>query len=60
MVVFDFDSCFVFVLFFVDFFMMTFINDFYIVDFLNLVKGERFMRCKISSVYRFLDFYGWV
>ncbi|XP_029793421.1 beta-adducin [Suricata suricatta] len=39
--------------------MMTPINDLHTADTLNLAKGERLMRCKISSVYRLLDLYGW-
>uniref|UniRef100_A0A8D2DAE0 Uncharacterized protein n=1 Tax=Sciurus vulgaris TaxID=55149 RepID=A0A8D2DAE0_SCIVU len=42
-----------------DFSMMTPINDLHTTDSLNLAKGERLMRCKISSVYRLLDLYGW-
>lgn len=42
-----------------DFSMMTPINDLHTADSLNLVKGERLMRCKMSSVYRLLDLYGW-
>lgn len=42
-----------------DFSMMTPINDLHTADSLNLAKGERLMRCKISSVYRLLDLYGW-
>ncbi|XP_036291542.1 beta-adducin [Pipistrellus kuhlii] len=38
---------------------MTPINDLHTADPLNLAKGERLMRCKISSVYRLLDLYGW-
>ncbi|XP_074188240.1 beta-adducin [Rhinolophus sinicus] len=39
--------------------MMTPINDLHTADSLNLAKGERLMRCKMSSVYRLLDLYGW-
>ncbi|XP_048971578.1 beta-adducin [Canis lupus dingo] len=39
--------------------MMTPINDLHTADSLNLAKGERLMRCKISSVSRLLDLYGW-
>ena len=39
--------------------MMTPINDLHTADSLNLAKGERLMRCKISRVYRLLDLYGW-
>uniref|UniRef100_A0A8D2H6N8 Adducin 2 n=1 Tax=Urocitellus parryii TaxID=9999 RepID=A0A8D2H6N8_UROPR len=42
-----------------NFSMMTPINDLHTTDSLNLAKGERRMRCKISSVYRLLDLYGW-
>ncbi|KAG8518753.1 Beta-adducin, partial [Galemys pyrenaicus] len=42
-----------------NFSMMTPINDLHTADNLNLAKGERLMRCKISSVYRLLDLYGW-
>ncbi|XP_049712983.1 beta-adducin isoform X1 [Elephas maximus indicus] len=38
---------------------ITPINDLHTADSLNLAKGERLMRCKISSVYRLLDIYGW-
>ncbi|XP_074143302.1 beta-adducin isoform X2 [Sminthopsis crassicaudata] len=39
--------------------MMTPINDLHSADLPNLAKGERLMRCKIGSVYRLLDLYGW-
>nr|XP_019574262.1 PREDICTED: beta-adducin [Rhinolophus sinicus]XP_019574271.1 PREDICTED: beta-adducin [Rhinolophus sinicus]XP_019574278.1 PREDICTED: beta-adducin [Rhinolophus sinicus] len=42
-----------------NFSMMTPINDLHTADSLNLAKGERLMRCKMSSVYRLLDLYGW-
>ncbi|XP_010607950.1 beta-adducin isoform X1 [Fukomys damarensis] len=42
-----------------NFSIMTPINDLHTTDSLNLAKGERLMRCKISSVYRLLDLYGW-
>ncbi|EHB04347.1 Beta-adducin [Heterocephalus glaber] len=42
-----------------NFSLMTPINDLHTADSLNLAKGERLMRCKISSVYRLLDLYGW-
>ncbi|XP_005867847.1 PREDICTED: beta-adducin [Myotis brandtii] len=42
-----------------NFSLMTPINDLHTADPLNLAKGERLMRCKISSVYRLLDLYGW-
>lgn len=55
----DPDSCLVPALSPADFSMMTPINDLHTADSLNLAKGERLMRCKISSVYRLLDLYGW-
>ncbi|XP_069350382.1 beta-adducin isoform X1 [Eulemur rufifrons] len=42
-----------------NFSLMTPINDLHTADSLALAKGERLMRCKISSVYRLLDLYGW-
>ncbi|KAK2501874.1 hypothetical protein MC885_016787 [Smutsia gigantea] len=42
-----------------NFSVVTPINDLHTADSLNLAKGERLMRCKISSVYRLLDLYGW-
>uniref|UniRef100_A0A8C9AA26 Adducin 2 n=1 Tax=Prolemur simus TaxID=1328070 RepID=A0A8C9AA26_PROSS len=42
-----------------NFSLMTPINDLHTADSLTLAKGERLMRCKISSVYRLLDLYGW-
>ncbi|XP_061448290.1 beta-adducin isoform X1 [Rhineura floridana] len=38
---------------------VTPINDLQGTDPALLVKGERLMRCKVSSVYRLLDLYGW-
>ncbi|XP_006035763.1 beta-adducin [Alligator sinensis] len=38
---------------------VTPINDLHGTDSMSLVKGERLMRCKISSIYRLLDLYGW-
>ncbi|XP_042200475.1 beta-adducin [Callorhinchus milii] len=35
------------------------INDLQTIESLNLVKGERLMRCKIASIYRLLDLFGW-
>ncbi|XP_005988266.1 beta-adducin [Latimeria chalumnae] len=39
--------------------MVTPINDLHGMESMTLVKGERLMRCKITSVYRLLDLYGW-
>ena len=38
---------------------MTPINDLYSTDSTTLAKGERLMRCKMGSIYRLLDLYGW-
>nr|XP_056716384.1 beta-adducin [Euleptes europaea] len=38
---------------------VTPINDLYSTDSASLAKGERLMRCKVGSVYRLLDLYGW-
>ncbi|KAM4678120.1 LOW QUALITY PROTEIN: beta-adducin [Discoglossus pictus] len=35
------------------------INDMHCSDPVPLAKGERLMRCKLASVYRLLDLYGW-
>ncbi|XP_015276579.1 PREDICTED: beta-adducin [Gekko japonicus] len=35
------------------------INDLHSTDSTSLAKGERLMRCKVGSVYRLLDLYGW-
>uniref|UniRef100_A0A8C5M1Y2 Adducin 2 n=1 Tax=Leptobrachium leishanense TaxID=445787 RepID=A0A8C5M1Y2_9ANUR len=35
------------------------INDIHCNDSVQLAKGERLMRCKLASVYRLLDLYGW-
>ncbi|XP_053573745.1 beta-adducin [Bombina bombina] len=35
------------------------INDLHSNDPVPLAKGERLMRCKLASVYRLLDLYGW-
>ncbi|KAK6469354.1 beta-adducin-like, partial [Huso huso] len=35
------------------------INDLHGTDPTTLAKGERLMRCKLTSVYRLLDLYGW-
>ncbi|XP_066570362.1 beta-adducin isoform X2 [Amia ocellicauda] len=39
--------------------MVTPINDLQAMEPGGLVKGERLMRCKLASVYRLLDLYGW-
>ncbi|KAJ8415434.1 hypothetical protein AAFF_G00424140 [Aldrovandia affinis] len=39
--------------------MVTPINDLHGWEPASMVKGERLMRCKIASVYRLLDLYGW-
>lgn len=35
------------------------INDIRGIDTLNYAKGERILRCKLASLYRILDLYGW-
>ncbi|EMP30514.1 Beta-adducin [Chelonia mydas] len=35
------------------------INDLHSTESLSLAKGERLMRCKVGSIYRLLDLYGW-
>ncbi|KAG9488920.1 hypothetical protein GDO78_005106 [Eleutherodactylus coqui] len=35
------------------------INDLHCNDILPLAKGERLMRCKLASIYRLIDLYGW-
>jgi len=35
------------------------INDIRGIDTLNYAKGERLLRCKLSSLYRIMDLYGW-
>ncbi|GCB79316.1 hypothetical protein scyTo_0020195, partial [Scyliorhinus torazame] len=39
--------------------MVTPINDFRATESLAFVKGERLMRCKVASIYRLLDLFGW-
>ncbi|XP_063051012.1 beta-adducin isoform X2 [Engraulis encrasicolus] len=39
--------------------MVTPINDMHGWEPSSLVKGERLMRCKLASVHRLLDLYGW-
>ncbi|XP_075063538.1 beta-adducin isoform X2 [Mixophyes fleayi] len=39
--------------------MVAPINDLQYNDPVPLAKGERLMRCKLASVYRLLDLYGW-
>ncbi|XP_053510227.1 beta-adducin isoform X2 [Ictalurus furcatus] len=40
--------------------MVTPINDLHGWDTVAMVKGERLMRCKLASVYRLFDLYGWI
>ncbi|XP_043939012.1 beta-adducin isoform X2 [Protopterus annectens] len=35
------------------------INDLSTTESTSFIKGERLMRCKVTSVYRLLDLYGW-
>ena len=35
------------------------INDIRGIDTLNYAKGERLLRCKLASLYRIMDLYGW-
>lgn len=35
------------------------INDIRGIDTLNYAKGERILRCKLASLYRVIDLYGW-
>lgn len=39
--------------------MVTPINDLHGSDPATLVKGERLMRCKLASVHRLFDLFGW-
>ncbi|XP_057182898.1 beta-adducin isoform X3 [Triplophysa rosa] len=39
--------------------MVTPINDLHGWESSSMVKGERLMRCKLASVHRLLDLYGW-
>ncbi|XP_051517730.1 beta-adducin-like isoform X4 [Myxocyprinus asiaticus] len=39
--------------------MVTPINDLYGWEPSSMVKGERLMRCKLASVHRLVDLYGW-
>ncbi|XP_067857369.1 beta-adducin isoform X1 [Heptranchias perlo] len=39
--------------------MVAPINDFRTTESLAFVKGERLMRCKIASIHRLLDLFGW-
>uniref|UniRef100_A0A8C8MF79 Class II aldolase/adducin N-terminal domain-containing protein n=1 Tax=Oncorhynchus tshawytscha TaxID=74940 RepID=A0A8C8MF79_ONCTS len=39
--------------------MVTPINDLHGLEPSGMVKGERLMRCKLASVHRLLDLYGW-
>lgn len=42
-----------------DMMMVTPINDLQGTDPATLVKGERLMRCKLASVHRLFDLFGW-
>lgn len=35
------------------------VNDIRGIDTLNYAKGERLLRCKLASLYRIMDLYGW-
>ncbi len=35
------------------------VNDIRGIDTLNYAKGERLLRCKLASLYRIIDLYGW-
>lgn len=39
--------------------MLIPINDIRGIDTLNYAKGERLLRCKLASLYRIIDLYGW-
>ncbi|XP_062913154.1 beta-adducin isoform X1 [Mobula hypostoma] len=39
--------------------MVAPINDFRAMESLAFVKGERLMRCKVASIHRLLDLFGW-
>ncbi|XP_075714610.1 beta-adducin isoform X2 [Rhinoderma darwinii] len=39
--------------------MVAPINDIHCNDPVPLAKGERLMRCKLASIYRLIDLYGW-
>ncbi|KAM3925667.1 beta-adducin isoform 1-T1 [Leptodactylus fuscus] len=39
--------------------MVAPINDLHCNDPVPLAKGERLMRCKLASIYRLIDLYGW-
>ncbi|XP_072004942.1 beta-adducin [Engystomops pustulosus] len=39
--------------------MVAPINDLHCNDPVPLAKGERLMRCKLASIYRLMDLYGW-
>lgn len=39
--------------------MVTPINDMYGVEYATMVKGEKLTRCKLASLYRLVDLFGW-
>ncbi|PIO06725.1 hypothetical protein AB205_0069060 [Aquarana catesbeiana] len=39
--------------------MVAPINDLYCNESMSLAKGEKLMRCKLASIYRLIDLYGW-
>lgn len=51
--------CLLFCLPFADMMMVTPINDLHGWEPGSLVKGERLMRCKLASVHRLFDLFGW-
>lgn len=39
--------------------MVTPINDMYGAEYATMVKGEKVTRCKLASLYRLVDLFGW-
>lgn len=39
--------------------MVTPINDMYGAEYATMVKGEKLTRCKLASLYRLVDLFGW-
>lgn len=39
--------------------MVTPINDMYGTEYATMVKGEKVTRCKLASLYRLVDLFGW-
>ncbi|XP_077325552.1 beta-adducin isoform X1 [Lithobates pipiens] len=39
--------------------MVSPINDLHCNESMSLAKGEKLMRCKLASIYRLIDLYGW-